>query len=644
MFVGVFMVKKVTVVGAGTMGHGIAEVLAINGIKTNLVDVKEDILKGAMEKIGWSLRKLYEKGKIGRSPDEIMALISTFTSIKEAVRDVDLVIEAVPEIFELKKQVFREIDANSRPDTIIATNTSSIPISELASCTNRPDKVLGLHFFNPPVVMQLVEVVRGKDTSDEIVKQMIEFVRGIGKRPVLVRKDIPGFIVNRIMIRLLNTACILVKRGIYSIEEVDSALRKIGLPMGAFELSDYIGIDVLYFIIDSVRSRGMAIEPCQVFKEMMDKGKLGVKSGEGFYKYPSPGTYKKPDITALDRADPALLISPAVNEASYLLREGISSLQEINEATILGLGYPKGIFQYADEMGIDTIVNSLKKLNEITGSTEFSPDPILLRMLELGRTGTKSGFGFHEYFQENQMETIKILYRPPVAVIQLNRPEKLNSISRKMLDEIKKALIDLSSDENIRTVVMTGAGRAFSSGADISEFLQMSPEEMIKYSEHFKAVVESIEKSPKPIIAAINGYCLGGGLEIALGCDIRIAAESAKLGQPEVNIGLIPGGGATKRLPMLVGRSRAKLMIMTGEYISAQQAERMGLVDMVIRDDLLMMEAVNLCLKIASKPGKAIWASKVAINSGNSELESALFGILSADAKDKIKAFLEKKK
>ncbi|MGC9103484.1 MAG: 3-hydroxyacyl-CoA dehydrogenase/enoyl-CoA hydratase family protein [Candidatus Methanodesulfokora sp.] len=638
------MVRKAAVIGAGTMGHGIAEVLAINGIETNLVDIKEDILRSAMEKIGWSLRKLHEKGRISRSPEEVISLISTFTSIKEAVRDVDLVIEAVPEIFELKKQVFSEIDANSRPDAVIATNTSSIPISELALCTRRPDKVLGLHFFNPPVVMQLVEVVRGRDTSDDVVKQMMEFVRRIGKKPVLVRRDIPGFIVNRIMIRLLNTACILVRRGIYSVEEVDSALRKIGFPMGAFELSDYIGIDVLYFIIESVRSRGMAIESCQTFKEMMDRGKLGVKTGDGFYRYPSPGTYKKPDISAFDRADPVLLISPAVNEASYLLREGISSLQEINEATILGLGYPKGIFQYADEMGIDAIVSSLRKLSEITGSVEFSPDPLLLKMLELGRIGTKSGFGFHEYFQEKQMETIKILYRPPVAVIQLNRPEKLNSISRQMLDELKKAMLDLSSDANIRAVVMTGTGRAFSSGADISEFLQLSPEEMMGYSEDFKAAVELIEKSPKPIIAAINGYCLGGGLEIALGCDIRLAAESARLGQPEVNIGLIPGGGATKRLPLLIGASRAKLMIMTGEHISAQQAERMGLVDMVVRDDLLMMEAVNLCLKIASKPEKAIWASKIAVNSGSSELESALFGILSMDAKDRIKAFLEKKR
>ena len=638
------MVRKAAVIGAGTMGHGIAEVLAINGIKTNLVDVKEDILRSAMEKIGWSLRKLHEKGKISRSPEEIMSLISTFTSIKEAVRDVDVVIEAVPEIFELKKQVFLEVDANSRPDTIIATNTSSIPISELASCTKRPDKVLGLHFFNPPVVMQLVEVVRGKYTSDHVVNQMMEFVKGIGKKPVLVRMDIPGFIVNRIMIRLLNTACILVRKGIYSVEEVDSALRKIGLPMGAFELSDYIGIDVLYFIIDSVRSRGMTIEPCPTFREMMEKGKLGVKGGEGFYRYPSPGMYKKPELSVLDRADPAILISPAINEAAYLLREGVSSLQEIDEATVLGLGYPKGIFQYADEIGIDTVVNSLKKLREITGYAEFSPDPLLLRMLELGRTGAKSGFGFHEYFQERQMETIKILYRPPVAVIQLNRPEKLNSISRRMLDDLKKALLDLSSDVNIRAIVITGAGRAFSSGADISEFLQLNEEEMLRYSDEFKSVVDLIEGAPKPVIAAINGYCLGGGLEIALGCDIRIAAESAKLGQPEANIGLIPGGGATIRLPQLIGKPRAKLMIMTGEHVQAQQAERIGLVDMVVRDDLLMMEAVNICLKIASRPEKVIWASKVAVNSGNPGLESALFGILSKDAKEKIRAFLEKKR
>ncbi len=666
--VSVDQIRRIAVVGAGTMGHGIAEVAAIAGYEVLLGDINEDILRKALERIRWSLGKLYEKGQVRETPDTVMSRIKTVITVDEkgeftrefaeALRDVDFVIEAIPEKLELKQKLFKFLDEHTPPHTILATNTSSLPITEIAAATNRPEKVIGMHFFNPPPLMPLVEVIRGEKTSDETVRVTVELAKKFGKQPVVVNKDVPGFIVNRILARILNEACWTVARGEADIVAVDSALRyKLGFPMGAFELADYSGIDVFYYVFNAMVERGFKIHGCPLFKEKFDKNELGVKTGKGFYTYPEPGKYSRPSIPreAGEKLDPLKIIAPGINEAAYLVREGIASKEDIDKATKLGLGYPKGILEYADEYGIDEVVKALEELKEKTGWEEYEPDPLLRQMVQEGRLGRKTGRGFYEYaaVEERKKKTLIIRLEPPIAWIILNRPDKLNAINPEMLKELTETLDELEEDEKIRVVILTGSGRAFSAGADVTGFMGITPVKAMIYSRKFQEILFKMEYYTKPIIAALNGFTLGGGLELAMATDFRIASETAMLGQPEINLGFIPGAGGTQRLPRLIGRSRAKELIYTGDMIPASEAYKMGLVDKVVPPEKLEQEARALALKLAEKPPLALMAAKYAIQTGmetniwaGMALESSLFGLLFStdDVVEGVTAFLEKRK
>ena len=661
-------IKTITVVGAGTMGHGIAEVAAAAGFQVYLADINQEILDKALERIRWSLGKLYEKGQLREHPDNVMARIKTVVSLDEkgnysrefaeALSKTDFMIEAIPERLELKQQLFAFADQHAPEHAILATNTSSLPITEIAAATKRPDRVVGMHFFNPPPLMPLVEVIKGEKTSDETVQVTVELAKRMGKQPVVVKKDVPGFIVNRILARIMNEACWTVARGEASIVEVDSALKyKLGFPMGAFELADYSGIDVFYYVFDAMTKRGFKAHPCPLIKEKFERKEWGVKTGKGFYEYPEPGKYVRPSIPreAGEKVDPLPIIAPGINEAAYLLREGIASRDDIDKAVKLGLGFPKGVFQYADEFGIDKVVEALERLREKTGWEEYEPDPLLRRMVEEGRLGVKTGRGFYEYgsVEEKKMNTIVVRVEPPIAWIVLNRPERLNAISPEMLDELSKALDELEEDERVRVVIITGEGRAFSAGADVTAFTGITPVKAMMYSRRFQEVLFKLEYYTKPVIAALNGYTLGGGLELAMAADFRIASEMASLGQPEINLGFIPGAGGTQRLPRLVPLSKAKELIYTGDMIPAQEAARIGLVDRVVPPERLEQEARQFALKLAEKPPLALMAAKYAIQIGREApiwagmaLESSLFGLLfsTEDVVEGVTAFLEKRR
>ncbi|MGC9189470.1 MAG: 3-hydroxyacyl-CoA dehydrogenase [Conexivisphaera sp.] len=393
-------VRRIFVIGAGTMGHGIAEVAALRGLNVILYDVKQEFLDGAMSKIKWSLDRLAEKGTI-KSSSEVIQRIATTLDLESGASDADFVIEAAPERMEIKRDIFSRLDRSARQEAVLATNTSSLPITEVSESVSAPrrGRVIGMHFFNPPVIMQLVEVVKGKYTSDETVKATYELAGALGKQPVLVRVDVPGFIVNRVMARFLNTACLMAERGLHRMEEIDAAVRYgLGMPMGAFELSDYIGIDVLDDIIKAMIARGFSMTPCGLYSDMRAAGKLGVKSGQGFYAHPG-SKFRKPELdrSLAAKVDPILLVAPAVNEAAYLLREEVASRDDIDKAVRLGLNYPKGIFEYADSYGVDSVIDALRRLEEALGSHEYEPDPLLLEMRSAGKLGVKSGQGFYTY-------------------------------------------------------------------------------------------------------------------------------------------------------------------------------------------------------------------------------------------------------
>ena len=285
-------IKRVAIIGFGTMGSGIAQVVAQAGYEVIARDVADDLLKRGLDLIKsgpFGLEKAIERGKITREQAEaILSRIKVTTDLAAAVKDVDFVIEAAFENLDLKKKIFREVDELAPPHAIIASNTSTLSITALASATKRPEKVAGMHFFNPAQVMRLVEVVRGLQTSDETVEVVKGFAQKLGKTPIIVNKDVPGFVANRIGFAAILEAIRLYEEGVASAQDIDTAM-KLGYnwPMGPLELADLIGLDVLLDANESIyaETRDQKYNPPVILRQMVRAGWLGRKTKRGFYTY-----------------------------------------------------------------------------------------------------------------------------------------------------------------------------------------------------------------------------------------------------------------------------------------------------------------------------------------------------------------------
>lgn len=280
--------EQVAVIGSGTMGNGIAHVFAQSGFKVNLIDVSEDALAKALKTIEKNLDRMLAKEKIDEATKTAtLANITTYSSIEEGAKTVDLAVEAATENVDIKLKIFEQLDAATKPECILASNTSSIPITKIGAVTKRADKVIGMHFMNPVPVMKLVEVIRGYATSNEVTQLIMETSKQLGKVPVEVN-DYPGFISNRILMPMINEAIISLFEGVAGVEEIDTVM-KLGMahPMGPLQLADFIGLDVCLSIMN-VLHEGFGnpkYAPCPLLVNMVTAGYLGVKSGEGFYRW-----------------------------------------------------------------------------------------------------------------------------------------------------------------------------------------------------------------------------------------------------------------------------------------------------------------------------------------------------------------------
>jgi enoyl-CoA hydratase/3-hydroxyacyl-CoA dehydrogenase len=400
-------IKNVTVLGAGLMGHGIAQLFAVAGYNVVIRDIKQEFLDKGVANIKGNLTKYFvEKNKMTQDAmNAALGRITTNLDLKAAVKKADFVLEAIPEELKLKVDTFKEVDAAAPKQAILATNTSALPVTQMANATKRPAQVLGMHFFSPPQTMRLVEVIYQPKTSKETAEVTFQLAKKLGKDPIYCMKDIPGFLANRVMNPPGNFMAWLVSEKIFTPAEIDSAsVFKMGSKMGNFGLMDYVGIDVGYHVQKFFEEKEPPYKVAPVLEELMKKKELGVKTGKGFYTYPDK-TWRVPPEWSKDKADkfdPMMSALVAINRAAQIVADGVASPEDVDKAVQLGFNMPYGMLQIADDQGIDVIVQKLEDLNKKYGKIDglkvlLEPNSLLKKMVKEGKLGKKSKQGFYKY-------------------------------------------------------------------------------------------------------------------------------------------------------------------------------------------------------------------------------------------------------
>ena len=424
------MPQSIAVLGAGTMGSGIAQLAAQSGYPVLMYDIQDAFVERGMGNIRSALQSRVDKGKMPQDEmDSVLSRITTTTDRDKAASH-DLIIEAAPEDLALKREIFASLSAQAGPNTILATNTSSLSITSIASAARHPECVVGMHFFNPAPVMPLVEVVAAPQTSADVVETVRALAQAMGKTPVR-SADTPGFIVNRVARPFYGEALKILGDGTATVSQIDEAMRLAGFRMGPFELMDLIGIDINFAVTQSVYNAFFGeprYRPHPIQPRMVEANTLGRKTGQGFYDYSNgvigdptnrqsanlPDKRSVPFIPEhltsgfltnasihVPEGDTrsgeliARILTMIINEAAYAAGEGVASVRDIDIAMRLGTNYPKGPLKWADEIGLDTVHSILKSLMSSLADPRYRPAPLLWQMVRSGATGDAVGEGFH---------------------------------------------------------------------------------------------------------------------------------------------------------------------------------------------------------------------------------------------------------
>jgi enoyl-CoA hydratase/3-hydroxyacyl-CoA dehydrogenase len=655
-------VFKAAVVGAGTMGGEIAQAIAAADIEVVLKDVDQQFVDVGLEKArevsAGQFGRLVKKGKI--SEDEADGLVEAVmnrihgTTSYDEFGDVDFVIEAVPEKMELKQRVFQELDDVTPGHAILSSNTSSLSITEIADATSRPEKVCGFHFFYPASVMPLLEIVEGDETSPETVAAAVNLAQAIRKQPITCA-EVPGFVVNRI----LNSAISEIwraqeERGL-SIKAIDEGVGAANVaPMGPFFLTDLLGLDTVLHVAEHLEeSYGDRFYVHKGMQRLVSEGKLGAKTGgAGFYSDGQPQIDGDGQPDGQELAD--LFTAKMLVEACLVLEEGVAATRAIDLGLMAGAGLDprRGIlppFMKADITGLDVVLEQLEDFEERYGE-RFEPPAILRRLVAQGRLGQKAGQGFFPWPRpdEGSDGPVKLETRGDVAIAWLDNPPA-NSLSPDTIAALQSVWEQVQGGE-VRALVFASANpMLFCAGADIKAFTTLDEASGRKLVEGAHGLMRGMEQSGIVTIAAVNAIAYGGGCELAMACDMRIAADSALFAQPEVNLGIIPGFGGTQRLPRLVGESKALEMNLTGDAILADTAYEFGLANEVVPDHELLDTALAWARKLAQQAPVAVQKIKEVSANGDldegirAEGEAFAAAFQSEDAKEGISAFLGKR-
>ncbi|MCI4355623.1 MAG: enoyl-CoA hydratase-related protein [Thermoplasmata archaeon] len=626
--VGIVPPAIVAVLGAGNMGSGIAQACAQAGYRVRLRDLNDAMLARGRSLIEKTLDGAIQRKKSTPAKKaEVLARIEFTTDVATAVKGAALVVEAVFEEEAVKRALFAEVAPHVDATAIVATNTSSLSVTRLAEGFPDPSRFAGLHFFFPAAVNKLLEVIGGADTSEETLQNLERFAYRIKKVPIRV-KDAAGFAVNRYFVPYLNEAARMAGDGVASLATIEEVGREVfGTTLGPFELMNVTGIPIAHHSMGSLEAAfGRAYSASPGLVQQFEKGQ----------PWPWKDTVVEPDKKGIVRDR---FLGLVLGIATRLVEEGVATPEATDRGAVVGLRWKRGPFAILNEMGLRPAVVTV----EVYAAQWGDAFPVSRDLTDRAQRGEKSW----------TLRLVRIERNGPVAWVLLDRPEALNSLNSTVLGQLDAAFLELEGDREIRCVVLAGASPVFAAGADIAEMAKKDLADGRAFGFVGQAVCKRIEEFRAPVIALVEGYALGGGLEIALSADFIVAADGAQLGLPETTVGIHPGFGGASRLTRLIGRARTKLLIFTGVPVSAEEAARLGFVVRVYPADRAREEVAALAATIAERAPLAISWAKAVVNRGeDSTLDAALrlegesaghtFG--TSDRTEGMNAFLERRK
>jgi len=547
--------RTLAVIGAGNMGSGIAQKMASEGFDVFLVDLDEEKVARGLRGIERTLNDGVERKLF--TPETVKDILARIrgTARFEDLAGVDLVVEAVFEEMGVKRDVFARLEAVCRRDTILATNTSSFAVSDIAAGTSSPDRVIGLHYFYHPAKNRLVEVVAGAKSSGDAVRRAWTLQERLGKTPIH-SKDACGFIVNRFFGPWLAEAVRILDEGIADIPTIEAAAKQaFGIGMGPFELMNVTGIPIAVHTDDTL---GAAFGPLHGtpdrLRRQFESGQLWDLTGD-----PDPSRF---DAVADRLAGVTFYI------ASALVDEGVGTVEDTDIGARVGLRWRRGPFELINHYGL---ARAAALVDAVARRWNVPVPGVFSRQAAAGRP-----FAFTLVRREDA---------DGVATLTIDRPDALNALNEAVMAQLGAVFRTAAADPAVTGIVIAGSGKAFVAGADIRFFVKhIEAKNILKIADFTRAGQElllEIQRCRKPVVARVHGLALGGGVELALACHYIVAAPKATLAFPETGIGIYPGLGGTQRTTARLGRGLAKWLVLTGETVTAEQAAAIGLVDRV---------------------------------------------------------------
>ncbi len=618
----------VAVLGGGNMGSGIAQACAQAGFTVRVRDVDAAAIAKGRTLVEKMLAGAIERKKTTpRKRDEVLARITFSTDLAETVRDASLVVEAVFEDRDVKRALFAEIAPLVGREAVVATNTSSLSVTELGDGFPNPSRFAGLHFFYPAAVNKLVEIIAGAATDRAVVVELERFAYLVRKIPIGTA-DRAGFCVNRFFVPYLNEASRMAEENVASLATIEEVGRELfGATLGPFELMNVTGVAIAFHAETSLyREFGPAYAPSKLL--------------ESQFRANQPWGWKGTEVEPVKKTVVReRFLGLTIGIATRLVEEGVATAEATDRGATVGLRRRWGPFAQLSTVGVPEGL----RLVEQYAHRWPGNFPVSKELRERAARGERTW----------PLSCVRVQREGPVAWVLLDRPEAMNALNSEMFDQLEEAFSALESEHGVRVVVLAGSSPVFAAGADIAEMERKSLAEGVAFGFQGQRVADRIEHFPTPVIALVEGYALGGGLEIALAADFIVAAEGSLLGLPEVTVGIHPGLGGATRLTRLIGRAKTKLLTYSGVPVSAEEAYRLGFVVKVVPAASARQDVAEMAETIASRAPLGVQWVKRVIDRGmdaplatalHLEAESAGHTFATEDRLEGMRAFLERRK